>query len=127
MPAGRPKFEITEKVIKKARKYAAQGLTKRQVAHCLGISHQTLNEKSKEFSALSDAIVEGRDEGIKTVTNALYTKASEGDVPAIKYFLNNRDNDTWKDRREDKVVIIHKFSEMSDEELDNELGQLEEE
>ena len=96
--AGRPPFKITPEICKKAESLAAQGLTLEQTAQTLGISYQTLNERRKEFPEFSEAIALGKAKGIATVTNALFNKAKEGDVPAMKYYLNNRDNGNWKDR-----------------------------
>lgn len=95
---GRPAFDITPEVCKKAESLAAQGLTLEQTAHALGISYQTLNEKRKEYDKFSDAIELGKAKGIATVTNALFNKAKDGDVPAMKYYLNNRDNGNWQER-----------------------------
>ena len=95
---GAPAFEITDQVCKKAESLAAQGLTLEQTAHALGISYQTLNEKRKQYDKFSEAIALGKSKGIATVTNALFNKAKDGDVPAMKYYLNNRDNANWKDR-----------------------------
>jgi orotate phosphoribosyltransferase-like protein len=39
---GRPKFEITEAIMKKAEDYAAKGLTIDQIAAVLGISDATI-------------------------------------------------------------------------------------
>ena len=118
---GRPKFKITPAVCKKARELAAQGLTLSQIASCLGISYETLNEKSKEFSEFSDSIRLGKDEGIQQVVNALYTKAKDGDTHAMKYFLNNRDNANWKDR----IVNTHEGSvgltDLSEDELNRKI------
>lgn len=118
MPAGRPKFEITDDVCKKAQSLAAQGLTLEQTAHSLGISYQTLNERRKEFTQFSEAIELGKAKGIATVTNALFNKAKEGDVPAIKYYLNNRDNGNWKDKIYGETDHYHHLTEESDSSLD---------
>jgi hypothetical protein len=119
--AGRPPFKITAEICKKAQSLAAQGLTLEQTAHTLGISYQTLNEKRKEFAEFSEAIELGKAKGIATVTNALFNKAKEGDVPAMKYYLNNRDNPNWKDRIESTVsgvIGVIDMSEWSDAQLD---------
>jgi hypothetical protein len=105
MPGGRPKFEITPEVLKKTEKLAAQGLDKSQIARVLGICYQTLNEKTKEFSEFSEAIEEGKAKGVATITNALFVKAKGGDVNAQKYFLNNRNNENWKDKVVSEVDI----------------------
>jgi len=98
MPAGRPKIIPDDAMCKKAESLAAQGLTLEQIALTLGISYQTLNERKKEYVDFSEAIELGKAKGIATVTNALFGKAKDGDVPAMKYYLNNRDNGNWKDR-----------------------------
>ena len=96
---GRPPFVIDEAFCKKAQALAAQGLSHKDIAHSLGICYQTFNEKSKEFSEFSDAIQAGKSKGIATVTNSLFTKAKDGDVQAIKYYLNNRAKDDWSDKQ----------------------------
>ncbi len=96
----RPAIEITVDMCKKAESLAAQGLTMEQIASVLGIGVRTLYEKQAAYPQFSQAIEQGRDKGIATVTNALFNKAKEGDVAAQKYYLNNRDNANWKDRRE---------------------------
>jgi transcriptional regulator with XRE-family HTH domain len=113
--AGRPKFEITEKITIKAEKFAKQGLTLEQIAHNLGISYDTLNERRKENPEFSEAIERGKSKGIEVITNALFEKAESGDVSAIKYFLNNRDNNNWKDKIESVVTNKYEYDPESDE------------
>ena len=112
---GRPAFEITDDHCEQAKNLARQGLTKEQIASCLGISYQTLQRKEKAYSQFSQAIADGKAEGIQTITNALFDKASEGDVPAIKYFLNNRDNDNWKDKTESIITNKTEYDPEADE------------
>ena len=97
---GRPKFEITPEVCKKAESLAAQGLTLAQIARVLGICYDTLNERRKEYSEFSEAIETGKAKGIAAVTNSMFNKAKAGDTQAAKYFLNNRDNANWSERKE---------------------------
>ena len=96
MPRGRPSFEITPEIIERVEELAGQGLPKYQIAHLIGISYETFNEKAKEFSDFSDAIERGKAQGIETMTNALFHKAQTGDTAAIKYYLNNRSDD-WSE------------------------------
>lgn len=98
MPGGRPPFEITDQVCKKAETLAAQGLTMEQIAAVLGIGVRTVYEKQAEFPQFSQAIEDGRAKGIATISNALFQNAKGGDIQAQKYYLNNRDNANWKDR-----------------------------
>ena len=98
--AGRKPIKITKAMCKKAESLAAQGLTLRQISYTLGMSFQTLNETRKEYVEFSDSIKAGKAKGIATVTNSLFNKAKDGDVQAIKYYLNNRDNANWRDKQE---------------------------
>ena len=77
MPRGRPKFEVTPELTKKAEALAAQGLTLEQIASVLGISYQTLNERRKEYTDFAEAIKRGKNKGIAQVSNKLFQKAME--------------------------------------------------
>jgi len=110
--AGRPKFEITPDIIKRVETYAAQGLTQEQIARCLGICYDTLNERKKEYSEFSEAIKAGQAKGLATVSNALFVGAKGGNTTAQIFYLKNRGPDDWKDRQavtvsgdEDKPII----------------------
>ena len=105
---------------KKAESLAAQGLTMDQIAQTLGMGRTTLYEKVKEYPYFSDAIEQGRSKGIAQVTNALFKKATDGDVSAQKYYLNNRDNKNWKDRIDNTIaatIETKRLDELSDEQL----------
>lgn len=121
----RPKIEITEELCQEAKKLAAQGLTKEQIASVLGMGESTLYEKQVSSPEFSDAIAAGKAQGIQKVTNALFNNCIEGDVPAQKYYLNNRDNDNWKDR----ITNTHQGSvgltDMTEDELDRKIREME--
>jgi hypothetical protein len=95
---GRPAFEITEQVCKKVETLAAQGLSKREVALCLGIHVSTYCEKQAEYPEFSEAYDRGASKGVAQVANALYQKAVGGDVTAQKHYLNNR-GEGWSERQ----------------------------
>ena len=96
---GRPLIEIDEKLCTKVENLAAQGLTVEQIAGTLGMGERTFYEKQAAYPQFSQAITAGRAKGVATVTNALFVKCKAGDTVAIKYYLNNRDSDEWRDRR----------------------------
>jgi hypothetical protein len=102
MKKGRPQFEITTEVIKKAHSLATRGLTEHQIATSIGCCQDTLIEKKKQYSELSEAIKKGKLAGVADVTNALYEKAMSGNVTAMIFFLKNRDPENWKDKHEVK-------------------------
>lgn len=88
-PGGRPKFEITQKVLVKSKKLAASGLTLKEIAAHLLISYETLNEKRKEFSEFSDAIEGGRAKGVGVIKNRFFEKAKNGDNHCMTLYLKN--------------------------------------
>jgi hypothetical protein len=108
-PMGRPKFEITPKVIKEVEEMAGRGLTVSQIASCLGISPSTFYLKQAEFSEFSETIKKGQAIGLSKVTNKLFENAAvKGDNVAIIYYLNNRDKENWSNKNEFAATVEHK-------------------
>ena len=79
---------------------AAQGLSVKQIADCLGIGRSTLYDHKKAKPDVSDAIKRGRSKGLSVVTNALFQSAKGGNVTAQIFYLKNREPEKWKDRRD---------------------------
>ena len=101
---GRPKFEITEAIIKKAEDYAAKGLTAEQIAMVLGISETTFYERQAENAEFAEALKRGRGTGIANVTNALYEIATvDKDNTAMIFYLKNRAG--WVDKQETTTTV----------------------
>jgi predicted transcriptional regulator len=71
---------------------ASRGLTVSQIADCLGISESTLYGKQNEYKEFMDAIKKGRAEVLNKVSNALFEKATQGNVTAMIYYLKIRDS-----------------------------------
>tara|TARA_A100001201_G_scaffold78370_1_gene70281 strand:- start:1270 stop:1734 length:465 start_codon:yes stop_codon:yes gene_type:complete len=94
----RPKKQITKELCKRAEALAAQGLTVSQIANVLGMGESTLYEKQQEFPEFSEAIKRGRDKGVASITNALFTAARGGNLGAMIFYLKNRAG--WKDKIE---------------------------
>jgi transcriptional regulator with XRE-family HTH domain len=97
---GRPRIEITETMIAEAERLASRGLTKEQIAYCLGFSADTLSRREKDSAAFAEAIKKGKSQGIADVANALYESAMGGSIPGQIFFLKNRDPQNWKDKPE---------------------------
>ena len=95
----RPAIQITDEIITKAERLAAQGLTQEQIARCLGWNPATLYEKKKQFSEFSESIKKGQAKGLAEITNALFESAKGGNVTAQIFFLKNRDPESWRDKQ----------------------------
>jgi hypothetical protein len=100
---GRPRFEITPEVCEKVENLSAQGLTVEQISLVLGINKSTMFDKQNEYPDFSDALKRGRGKGVANVTNALYTKAVDGDNTAMIFYLKNRAG--WVDKQEIQSTV----------------------
>jgi len=121
-PVGRPKFEVTPKVLQEVEEMAGRGLTVSQIASCLGISPSTFYLKQATLSEFSDTIKKGQAIGLSKVTNKLFENAAvKGDNVAIIYYLNNRDKDNWSNKHEVATTVEQKYvidiTRISDDQL----------
>ena len=83
---------------------ASQGLSTKQIAHCLGIARSTLYVRMQQQSDISDALKGGRAKGLAEVANALFESAVGGNVTAMIYYLKARDPKRWSDRRQTEII-----------------------
>ena len=103
---GRPAWIPTDTVCQEAREMASNGLTVAQIADCLGISESTLYGKQNEYKEFMDAIKRGRAEGLHKVSNALFEKATQGNVTAMIYYLKVRDRENWGENQPEPLREI---------------------
>ena len=121
-PVGRPRFEITDKVLQEVEEMAGRGLTVNQIATCLGVSPATIYNKQAENLEFLETIRKGQAIGISKVTNKLFENATvKGDNVAIFYYLNNRDRENWSNRQEIAATVeqrnIIDLTRVSDDQL----------
>ncbi len=98
---GRPAWVPTPEILNQAESYAALGLTREQIASCLGIGKTTLYDKSIEYPEFAAAIKTGLDKGIARMANLLIKHAEAGSVPSVIFFLKARAK--WSDQNLDEV------------------------
>ena len=103
---GRPPWIPTDSICEQARDMASRGLTVSQISDCLGISESTLYAKQGEYTEFMDAIKKGRAEGLNKVSNALFEKATQGNVTAMIYYLKVRDRDNWGENQPEPLREI---------------------
>jgi len=99
MTVGRPAIEITDEIVEQVKELSSRGLTNKQIALCLGWHLSTLQAKKAEYKEFSDAIDAGKALGILEITNALYESAIKGNHSSQQFYLKNRDNENWNDRK----------------------------
>ena len=83
----------------KVESLAAQGLSKKEIAYCLGIGESTVYHKQKTDVEFLEAIKKGKAKGLGTITNALFQSGKGGNVTAQIFYLKNRAPDKWSDRK----------------------------
>ena len=98
---GRPRFELTEKVIAQIEQLAGYGLTLSQIAAVIGVSESTLRNKKKDEAAVFAALERGRAKAQGVVGSALFNRAKAGDVAAIRWWEMTRAG------RSEKQAIEH--------------------
>ena len=103
---GRPAWIPTDSVCQEAREMASNGLTVAQISDCLGIAESTLYGKQNEYKEFLDAIKKGRAEGLNKVSNALFEKATQGNVTAMIYYLKVRDRASWGENQPEPLREI---------------------
>jgi hypothetical protein len=106
---GRPAWVPTPEILEKAENLAAIGLTKEQIASCLGIGETTFYDKSIEYPEFAKAIKVGADKGIARVASLLIKQAEGGSVPSTIFYLKARAK--WSDNNE----LDKKTDEMSNQ------------
>ena len=79
----------------------------------------TFVEKKKDFSELSESIEEGRAIAGANMVNAIFEMGLSGNFQAAKYWLNNKDPEHWKDRRDHHVTTEDVTREITQEDIDN--------
>ena len=87
-----------------AETLAGQGLSKREIAYCMGMGETTLYAKQKKDPKFLQALKRGRAKGLETITNALYETGKGGNVTAQIFYLKNRAPDKWSDRKETQIT-----------------------
>ena len=89
---------ITPEGLLRIEGWARDGLTDKQIAHNIGISHATLYEWKKQFPELSDTLKKSKDVVDRMVENALFKNAIEGNTTAQIFWLKNRKPDKWREK-----------------------------
>jgi hypothetical protein len=103
---GRPAWIPTDSICEQAREMASRGLTMSQISDCLGLGERTVYEKQKDYPQFMQAIKKGRAEGLHSVSNALFEKATQGNVTAMIYYLKTRDRENWGENQPEPLREI---------------------
>ena len=110
---------------------ASRGLTNEQICEYLGVSHETLYQRIKEYPEITEALKRGKAKGIAEISNTLFNQAKEGNVTASIFWL--KCNAGWKeptivkvsgDEDGDPIRVQHRISTVAiNAQLRNILGK----
>ena len=107
---------LDDNMLRQVEELAGYGLTMAQIAAVLGFSERTLhNKKTDELVA---ALQRGKAKAAAIVGKALFVRAKEGDVPAIRWWEMTREGRSERQQTEAKVEVV------SDAETDARLARL---
>jgi IS30 family transposase len=111
---GRPAWVPTPETLEKIEEYAASGLTKDQIADCLGVCYMTINRQEKENWEFSDAFKKGKARGIALVTKELLKNIKKKNVTAQIFYLKCQAK--WNDQSVDALenTIKNEIAQIRD-------------
>lgn len=89
-------MEITPELVERVYTLTANGLSKTDVAGCLGVTEQTLNKLIKKHLSLRKALGDGRYFGLQNATTRLRALMDQGNAAAIMFYLKTRW--LWRER-----------------------------
>lgn len=98
---------LDENALRQVEELAGYGLTLEQIAAVLGFSERTMRRKKADDAELVAAIQRGRAKAAAIVGKALFVRAKDGDVPAIRWWEMTREGRTERSQTEAKVEVVN--------------------
>lgn len=117
-PVGQPKWIPTKEHIDKVESYGALGMTKKDIARCIGICYDTLREREKEYAEFSAAIKRGEAKGLAQVAADLIKNVKKGNATAQIFYLKCRGKGKWVDD-ENLRLLEKRIARMEKNQLHN--------
>lgn len=110
--------EIDENMLRQIEELAGYGLTLEQIAAVLGFSERTMHRRKDADPAIVAAIQRGKAKASAIVGKALFGRAKDGDVPAIRWWEMTRDGRSERAQTDSRVEVV------SDAETDARLARI---
>jgi hypothetical protein len=98
---------ITPAMLRQAEELAGYGLTNAQIASVLGMAERTMRQKKADSDELDAALTRGRAKAAGVVGKALFLKAKEGDVAAIRWWEMTRQGRSEKQQTTAEVKVTN--------------------
>lgn len=97
---------VNDEMLRQAEELAGFGLTLPQISAVLGFSERTIYRRQEENEALAAALERGRAKAAAAVGRALFHKASDGDVPAIRWWEMTREGRSERVQTQNQHEVV---------------------
>jgi hypothetical protein len=101
----RKKTEIGPNEIRQIEELAGYGLTMVQIAAVIGIADRTMRDHKAENPEIAAALQRGKAKAAAKVGRALFHRACDGDVPAIRWWEMTREGRSERQQTESKIEV----------------------
>lgn len=98
---------IDDNMIRQVEELAGYGLSMAQIAAVIGFSERMIYERKAENEALSAALARGKAKAAAIVGKALFGRAKDGDVPAIRWWEMTREGKSERLQAQSKIEVTH--------------------
>lgn len=98
---------VTDEMLRQTEELAGYGLSAAQIAAVLGISETTFHARKQDSAAFSEALERGKAKAAGIVGKALFLRAKDGDVAAIRWWEMTRQGRSEKTQTEAKVEVTN--------------------
>lgn len=99
--------EIDDNMLRQAEELAGYGLSIPQIAAVLGFSERTLHTRKSENEALAAALARGKAKAAAIVGKALFGRAKDGDISAIRWWEMTREGRSERVQAQGKIEVTH--------------------
>lgn len=100
-------FIVTDEMLRQTEELAGYGLSAAQIAAVLGISETTFHARKQDSAAFSEALERGKAKAAGIVGKALFLRAKDGDVAAIRWWEMTRQGRSERQQTEARVEVTN--------------------
>lgn len=94
-------------MLRQTEELAGYGLSAAQIAAVLGISETTFHARKQDSAAFSEALERGKAKAAGIVGKALFLRAKDGDVAAIRWWEMTRQGRSERQHTEARVEVTN--------------------
>lgn len=104
---GAPEITISDEVLRQAEELSGYGLSATQIAAVLGMCERTFHVKRETSASFNAALERGKAKAAGIVGKALFLRAKDGDIGAIRWWEMTRQGRSERTQTEAKVEVVN--------------------